>query len=351
MGTIYLAAFIVACAGAFSATPFAIWLAKRQGVLDQPDARKVHQTPIPRWGGLGIYMGVLLGLLGTYLGFPRFRLLLDYRHPIYDQGHLIDIVSLDKQFAGILVGLTIVVGLGMSDDRKSVPALIKLLLQIIASLVVLNYGVQITGLRLPFLSYFQFPILVSQVITVFWILGFMNAVNLADGLDGLAAGLAAIASATFLAVAIIMGSTETTFIAKQLKLAAVLSAALSGACLGFLPYNFSPAKVFMGDGGALGIGFLLGAITVIGTLKTTAVLSVMIPVIVVALPVLDVSLAMIRRYRKKSRIMEPDKEHLHHRLMAKGWTGREVVLLVYVLTLILSVTAIFLAIVPEGGPR
>ena len=176
----------------------------------------------------------------------------------------------------------------------------------------------------------------------------MNAMNLADGLDGLAAGLAAIAAATFLGVAIIQGTTETPFIAKQLKLAGVLSAALAGSCLGFLPYNFSPASVFMGDGGALGLGFLLGAITVIGTLKTTAVLSVMIPVIVVALPVLDVSLAMVRRFRKKSRIMEPDKEHLHHRLMARGWTAREVVLLVYVLTLILSVIAIFLAIVKES---
>jgi UDP-GlcNAc:undecaprenyl-phosphate GlcNAc-1-phosphate transferase len=175
----------------------------------------------------------------------------------------------------------------------------------------------------------------------------MNSINLADGLDGLAAGLAAIASATFLAVAIIQGGTDTLFIAKQLKLAAVLSAALCGACLGFLPFNFSPARVFMGDGGALGIGFLLGTITVIGTLKTTAVLSIMIPVIVVALPVIDVSLAMLRRYRKKAGIMEPDREHLHHKLMSRGWSAREVVLLVYVLTLILSVSAIFLAIVKE----
>jgi len=230
-----------------------------------------------------------------------------------------------------------------------VPSLTKLLTMIIAALVALNYGVQITGLRFPIgYGYIHFPIFLSQVITVFWILGFMNAINLADGLDGLAAGLAAIASATFLAVAIIQGNTGTLFIAKQLKLAGVLSAVLCGSCLGFLPYNFSPARVFMGDGGALGIGFLLGAITVIGTLKTTAVLSIMIPVIVVALPVIDVSLAMIRRYRKKAGIMEPDRDHLHHRLMNRGWTGREVVLLVYVLTLILSVISIFLAIVKES---
>lgn len=346
MGTIYLAAFIVACAGSFTATPFSIWLAKRWGVMDQPDARKVHTSPIPRWGGIGIYVGVLLSLLGIYAGFPRFRALIAFQQVIYDHGQMVDFLSLSKQLAGILVGMTAVLVLGMMDDRKPVPALIKLLTQIIASMAAIIYGVKISGLRLPFTdAYVQFPIFVSIGITVFWIIGFMNAINLADGLDGLAVGLAAIASATFLAVAIIQGNTDTPFIAKQLKLAAVLSAILSGGCLGFLPYNFSPAKVFMGDGGALCVGFLLGTITVIGTLKTTAVLSVMIPVIVVALPVIDVSLAMIRRYRKGTRLMEPDKEHLHHRLMNRGWTGREVVLLVYVLTLILSVMAIFLAIV------
>lgn len=345
MGTLYLAAFLVACAGSFTATPLSIWLAQKYGILDKPDARKVHSHPIPRWGGLAIYIGVLVGLLGVYIGFPHFHALLDFRQYIYEHGRMVDILSIDKQFAGILVGLTIVVALGMCDDRKPVPALIKLLLQIIAVMVILVYGVGINGLRLPGLGYQHFPILIAEIVTVFWILGFMNAINLADGLDGLAAGLAAIASATFLAVAVIQSGTESVFISKQLKLAAILSAVLSGSCLGFLPYNFFPAKVFMGDGGALGIGFLLGAITVIGTLKTTAVLSIMIPVIVVALPVLDVSLAMVRRYKKKSRIMEPDKEHLHHRLMARGWTAREVVLLVYVLTLILSVSAIFLAIV------
>lgn len=348
MAPLYLAAFVVACAVSFTATPFSIWLSKRWGVLDQPSNRKVHTVPIPRWGGVGIYSGILITVLGLSIGFPRFRTLLEFRQSVYDHGRLLGVVALDKQLAGILVGLTFAVLLGMMDDKQGVSALPKLLTQIIASLVALNYGVQISGLRLPFMSsYVQFPILLSQVITVFWIIGFMNALNLADGLDGLAAGLATIASATFLAVAIIQGNTDTVFVSKQLKLAAVLSSILCGSCLGFLPYNFYPAKVFMGDGGALGIGFLLGAITVIGTLKTTAVLSIMIPVIVVALPVIDVILAIVRRAQRKTRIMGPDKEHLHHRLIEMGWTPREVVLLVYVLTLLLSVSAIFLAIVKE----
>lgn len=348
MTALYFAAFISALAVSFAATPLSIWLAKRYGVMDQPDPRKVHAAPMPRWGGIAIYAGVMAALGVLALFFPRFGMLVDFRQSIYHGGELIEILRLDHQLAGILVGLTLVVALGMADDRKSVPALIKLLIQIIAAMAAIIYGVKVAGLKLPFADYLQFPVFFSMAFTVFWIIGFMNAINLADGLDGLAAGLAAIAAATFLGVAVIQGDTDTLFISKQLKLAGVLSAALCGACLGFLPFNFAPAKVFMGDGGALGIGFLLGAITVIGTLKTTAVLSIMIPVIVVALPVIDVGLAMLRRYRRKAGLMQPDREHLHHRLIRRGWTPREVTLLVYVLTLILSVIAIFLAIVKEG---
>lgn len=350
MESIYFTAFITACVTSFASTPLSIWLAKRWNVMDMPSARKVHTEPIARWGGLAIFLGVIVSLIAVYLAFPRFQMLLDYRYSVYQDGKLAGIVSMDKQLAGILVGLTTVVILGMMDDRNSISAVVKLPIQIIAAMIALNYGVQIAGLKLPLIDdYVHFPILFSQIITVFWIIGFMNAINLADGLDGLAVGIAAIASGTFLAVAIIQGPSSNLFVAKQLKLAALLSAVLFGSCMGFLPYNFSPARVFMGDGGALGIGFLLGSITVIGMLKTTAVLSIIIPIIVIGLPILDVSLAMIRRYRSGRRIMEPDREHLHHRLLGKGWTTREVVLLVYVLTLLLSVIAMFLAIVKEGA--
>src|SRR5258708_5712657 len=131
MGSLYLAAFFVACAASFSATPFSIWLAKRWNVLDLPSARKVHKEPIPRWGGLAIYIGVLAGVIGTYAGYPRFRVLLDYRHSVYEHGRLIDIVSIDKQLMGILVGLTVVLILGMMDDRQPVMAPIKLSMQVI----------------------------------------------------------------------------------------------------------------------------------------------------------------------------------------------------------------------------
>src|SRR3954467_9134238 len=159
MDNVYLAGFIVACVASFTATPFSIWLAKRWGVLDRPDARKVHKDPIPRWGGLGYYIGIMVALTGLYVGFPRFRMLLDYRHSIYEGGRLLGIISINKQLAGILVGFSAVVGLGMLDDKRGVAAVPKLLTQIIASLVALNYGVQISGLRLPFFNaYVPFPI-------------------------------------------------------------------------------------------------------------------------------------------------------------------------------------------------
>jgi UDP-GlcNAc:undecaprenyl-phosphate GlcNAc-1-phosphate transferase len=216
---------------------------------------------------------------------------------------------------------------------------------IIAAYVAMDYGVRITGIVLPWHgSYFELPLILSQLVTVLWIIGFMNTVNLADGLDGLAAGIVAIASATFFVVALLQGQTGITALAKQLSFSAVMAAALCGACLGFLIYNFNPAKVFMGDSGALFIGFLLAAISAVGTLKSTAVLALFIPIIAVALPIADVALSIFRRLRKGAGIMEPDKEHIHHRLLSYGWTHREVVLLMYIFTLILSIGAILLTV-------
>jgi UDP-GlcNAc:undecaprenyl-phosphate GlcNAc-1-phosphate transferase len=220
-----------------------------------------------------------------------------------------------------------------------------LLIQIIAAYLVMDYGVRISGLNLPFFSgYKNFPIIFGQVITIFWIIGFMNTINLADGLDGLAAGIVAIASGTFFVASILQADTKVLLLSKQLTLSAILSAGLTGACLGFLMFNFHPAKTFMGDSGALFLGFMLASMSVIGTLKSTAMLSIFIPITVVALPILDVSLAIFRRMRAGTGLMQPDKNHIHHRLLRYGWTHREVVLLMYVITLILSLGSILLSI-------
>jgi UDP-GlcNAc:undecaprenyl-phosphate GlcNAc-1-phosphate transferase len=243
---------------------------------------------------------------------------------------------------GILVGGSIVFLIGMMDDKKPLPAITKLLMQIIAAYAAMMYGVRIAGMTLPGAGYVTFPIWLSQAVTLFWMLGFMNTINLVDGLDGLAAGVAVIAAGTFLMVCVLQGETKVLLFAKQLKLASVLSAALCGAALGFLFFNFHPARIFMGDGGALFLGFMLGAASVIGTLKLTAVMAFVIPVLVIGLPVLDVAFAMLRRARNGRGLFSPDKGHFHHRLLSLGWTQREVVFLAYIITLLLSLATLFL---------
>lgn len=341
MFRIYLAAFLLSLCLSFLFVPFSIWLAKRYGVLDAPGGRKVHADATPRWGGFGIALSFFAALASVYLAFPRFQQLLDFRYRL-SSGKLL---SLREQLLGILFGSIFVLALGMRDDRNPISAKVKLPLMVIASYIAMDYGVRLSGITLPFNDqYIAFPLIISQIVTVLWLTGFMNTVNLVDGMDGLAGGVCAIAAGTFLIVAVLQGQSHIAFFAKQLKLAGILSAALCGACLGFLWFNFHPAKVFMGDGGALFLGFMLGTITVTGTLKTTAFFSLIIPIVVVALPILDVAVSIVRRWRSGKQVFEADAGHLHHQLLRHGWTHRETVLGIYVITLVLSVFSILLTI-------
>lgn len=337
-----LLAFFAALAGTAGLVPVFIGLSRRFGVMDLPDPRKVHTRPTPRWGGGAIAGGVFLGLGAVSLLIPWFSKLLKFHYPVLETGQIVGMLSLKAQLTGVLIGAFVCVGVGMWDDRKPLPPVVKLLSQIIAAYIAMMYGVRMAGLAIPGFGFVTFPLLVSQIVTLFWLLGFMNAINLTDGLDGLAGGICAIAAGTFLFVAMLQSDTKILLYAKQLKLASVLAAAVSGACVGFLIYNFNPAKVFMGDGGALFLGFMLGAVSIIGTLKTSAVIALLIPVMVVALPVVDVAFALVRRARSGKGLMVADKGHFHHRLVALGWTQREVVLLVYVMTLLFSMAALLL---------
>lgn len=334
---VFFLTFLFAFLGSVIFTPVSILLAKKFDVMDYPRARKVHAKPMPRWGGIGIFFGFFAALFLLYQFSANFRGLLAYEYKS---------ISLLKQFTGIILGGSLVFILGLIDDKKPVQALTKLLTQIIAAYIAMDYGVRIYGLNIPFFDKFHiFPLILGQIVTIFWLTGFMNTVNLADGLDGMAAGIVAIASATFCITALLQVSGSHIYLAKQLTLSAILALTLTGSCLGFLVWNFYPAKLFMGDSGALFIGFMLAATSVIGTLKTTAMISIFIPITVVALPILDVALAMFRRMRRGMGLMEPDKEHIHHRLLSFGWSQREVVLLMYVITLILSIGSILLTVI------
>lgn len=330
---IYFAGFLFALLATVIFTPISIRLARKYNVLDYPRARKVHHQPLPRWGGIGLYAGFFIALGLLLLLFPSFKHMLAYKTG-----------TLFKELAGIALGSTVVFVLGLMDDKKPVQPIVKLLIQIIAAYVALDYGVRISGVTLPFFNFHKLPLIIGQVLTIFWIIGFMNTINLADGLDGLAAGIVAIASGTFFVVALLQGQTKIVLLAKQLELASILAVLLTGASLGFLLFNFSPAKVFMGDSGALFLGFMLSAISIIGTLKSTAMMSIFIPITVVALPIIDVALAIYRRMRSGARVMNADKGHIHHRLLSYGWTQREVVLLMYVFTFIFSIGSILLTV-------
>ncbi|MBU2614307.1 MAG: undecaprenyl/decaprenyl-phosphate alpha-N-acetylglucosaminyl 1-phosphate transferase [Elusimicrobia bacterium] len=343
---VYIFCFFVSIFFALLFTPVAIFLSRKFNVYDMPNRRKVHTRPIPRWGGLGIFLSISGCLLLVYYLFPQFSQLL--ASELKQKSKLIGTLTLFDQLMGILTGGVFVLILGMIDDKKNVQALIKLLVQIIAALCALEYGVRIFGLTIPFFNtYIELPIILTLFITVLWLVSFMNTINLADGLDGLATGLVTIAAGTFFIVSMLMkptlmNSPDKLWLANQLQLSAILSITLCGAGIGFLFFNFNPARIFVGDGGALFMGFMLASISIIGTLKMPLVVALFIPIIIVALPVLDVFLSILRRFSRGGDIMAPDKEHIHHRLLKLGWTHREVVFIMYVITLILSIVTISL---------
>ncbi|MBP3231909.1 MraY family glycosyltransferase [Anaerovibrio sp.] len=311
-------ALLIALIVAFAVTPFVIILAGKTGALDAPDARKVHHKPIPRIGGIGIYLAFMAGVLSV-----------------------LDFDSLPEDVRtgviGLLVSSTLIVLLGIVDDYKTLSAKVKLLGQIVAASVLVAFGVQIDFIADPFGDYFYLEYFAVPA-TIFWIVGLTNTVNLIDGLDGLAAGVATIASITILLVAI----------QNDFALVTILTAAIAGAAIGFLRYNFNPAKIFMGDTGSMFLGFMLAGISVIGAVKSAATIALIVPILALGVPIMDTSFAIIRRYRGGVPIFKPDKGHLHHRLLDMGFNQRQAVLLMYVISALLGFSAVLLNEVSGG---
>ncbi|MBR1397178.1 MAG: undecaprenyl/decaprenyl-phosphate alpha-N-acetylglucosaminyl 1-phosphate transferase [Selenomonadaceae bacterium] len=309
----YILAFILAVGVALFVTPAVILLAAKTGALDKPDARKVHKKPIPRIGGLGIYIAFMASML-TVMAFA------DMTSDVF------------FEVVGLIVSGTLIVAVGIIDDYKNLPAKVKLLGQIVAAAVlVIAFDVRIDFITDPFgdyiyLEWFAIPA------TIFWLVGLTNTVNLIDGLDGLAAGISAIAAITILLVAL----------EDNILLVAVLTAALAGAAIGFLYYNFNPACIFMGDTGSMFLGFMLAGISIIGAVKCAATIALIVPILALGLPIMDTTFAIVRRYRGGVPIFQPDKGHLHHRLLGLGFTQRQAVLLMYVISALLGLSAVAL---------
>lgn len=338
---LYLVALVSSFLASLVATPLSMALARRYGAMDPLDPRKVHSTVKPRWGGIGVMTGFFFGLFLVWLLLPDVSKILSFNHSVVRGGKTVFTLNLGEQLAGILFGTVLLFIVGIVDDKISVSAGKKLLFQIIAAYVAMTYGVRIYGLSIPgFESYSFFPLWLMQIVTILWLVGLTNAVNLIDGLDGLAGGVVAIVSGAFLAVTLIQEGGSTLFSNYQMRLAGLIAAALMGGVFGFLIYNFFPAHVFMGDSGSLSIGFLVACIAVIGAFKTTFLAILVIPFVLVALPITDMAFAFGRRLWNKKNPFQPDRGHFHHRLLDAGWTQREVVLLVYVVTLILAIFSI-----------
>ena len=306
-------AFLIAIIVSIIVTPAVIRFAAATGAMDKPDARKVHKKPIPRIGGLGIYAAFMVSIIITAI--------------------MTDIEGESlKEIIGLIISGSFIVFVGIVDDYKNLPAKTKLLGQIIAAVIlVLIFDVRIDFITDPFgdyiyLEWFAIPV------TLFWLVGLTNTVNLIDGLDGLAAGVSAIAAITIMLVAL-----EQNFL-----LVAILTAAIAGAAGGFLFYNSHPARIFMGDTGSMFLGFMLAGISVIGAVKSTATIALVVPILALGVPILDTTFAIIRRFLGGRPIFQPDKGHLHHRLLSIGFTQRQAVFLMYVISAMLGMSAVAL---------
>lgn len=300
--THYMLIFAAALTFAVVGTPVARRLALRTGTLDYPQARKIHTAPMPLLGGAAIYIAFILALL---LFGDRFFI---------------------SQTVGILLGATIISFFGVWDDRGRVPPLLKLTVgQPLAALILWASGVRVTFLPHPALN---------LAVTVLWVVGISSALNLLDNMDGLSGGVGAIASAFFLLLAAMSGQ----------YLVGSLAAALTGACIGFLYYNFNPASIFMGDGGSLFLGFVLAAVGIkLRFPSNVPVVTWMIPVLVLSLPIFDTTLVVISRLRRGlNPLTHPGRDHVSHRLVAMGWSQREAVLGLYLVCCTLGVLAMFL---------
>lgn len=284
--------------------PFVKKIALHINALDIPDARKVHKSPIPRLGGLGIFIGFLIGYM------------------IFGENTI--------QMNSILIGSFIIVLTGMFDDIKPISAKSKLFGQICASAVIAFYGnillnnVTVFGLNIEF-GYFAYPI------TILFIVACTNIINLIDGLDGLSSGISSIFYLSTIIICFFQG--------RFMELELLLSLIMLGSTLGFLIHNFHPAKIFAGDSGALFMGFTIAVISLLG-FKTTAITSVFIPLMILAVPILDTLFAIIRRLLKHQSISTPDKQHLHHQLLKMNFSHRNTVLIIYGINILFATASI-----------
>ncbi|MFW6409410.1 MAG: glycosyltransferase family 4 protein [Halanaerobiales bacterium] len=303
MTTSYLTAFFSSLLITYVLVPVVKKAAPKIGALDLPDERRLNTEAIPNIGGLAIYLGFMVAVLLT--------------------------AEISPVFKGIMFGGTFILFVGFVDDLYEISPFWKLMGQIIAAIILILYGVQIEFITNPmggllYLGYWSVPI------TILWVVSITNTLNLIDGLDGLATGITVIAVFTLFFVSLQEGQPNS----------AILALSLAGAAFGFLKYNFPPAELFMGDSGAMFMGFVLAAISIAGALKSAATVTLVVPLLALGVPIFDTLFAIIRRLYNGKPIGKADQGHIHHRLLALGWSQEEAVLIVYVISFLLGLTAL-----------
>ena len=335
----YLLVFVVAAVMTYVSTPFVRWLAIRSGAITAVRDRDIHTVPIPRLGGVAM----LLGFMAALLVASR----LPYLSQIFRGGEM----------KGVLIGAVIVCAVGVLDDLRELDWLTKLAGQMIAAGVLAFYGVQLLSLPLFGVTVLPAPLLVT--LTILTVIISSNAVNFIDGLDGLAAGVVAIAAVAFFSYAYLLSKTYDP--PNVFSSATFITAALVGCCVGFLPHNFHPARLFMGDSGSLMLGLLLAAATITmtgnidpgqvgGNPSVAILLPVVLPLAILSLPLLDVLLAVVRRTRAGRRPWAPDAEHLHHRMLRIGHTHVQAVLVLYLWAAVVALGVVSFAFVSGWVP-
>ncbi|MFA5104357.1 MAG: MraY family glycosyltransferase [Candidatus Margulisiibacteriota bacterium] len=312
---LYLMVFMIALAVTIYLEPFAKNSAFLFNAIDKPSARKVHTGPMPRCGGIALVGGFLSAVLfGLSAAFLFGRMHINYSGVL-----------------GVITGAVFIFFVGLVDDIKGISPSKKLVLQIAAAFIPVVLGVSIQFVSIPFTGVLLLGVF-SVPMTVLWIVGATNALNFIDGLDGLASGVSAIAATTLFIVAVKMHQPG----------AAIVLIAVAGAAIGFLKYNFHPASIFLGDSGSLFLGYILAAASIIGVLKSTIIFALLIPVFILGVPIFDTASVIMRRMREGHPIFYADRRHLHHRLLDRGFSHKQVVLSIYFACILLSIATLSL---------
>jgi len=316
-------------------TPIVRRVARRLGAIDYPGGRRINTRPTPRLGGVAIYVGffvaALLFMVITRIELHRANGEMFIRMPIR--------LQTDRALLGIMLGGTFLLAVGIYDDIRGMRPAVKFAAMVAAAAILIPFGLATEFVTHPLTGKTVAVGNWGAAFTVAWVVVVVNVINIIDGVDGLAAGISAIAGTTLLLTAAAKGDT----------VAVSLAAALIGATLGFLRHNFNPARIFMGDSGSMFLGYVLGGLSVMGLYKSYTALSLAVPILPLGVPIADTVFAIIRRFRSGRPIYLPDREHLHHRLLARGLTQRQTVFILYLISALLGLGALAISGVNRSG--